>query len=151
LNIHGTYLVSAPPTRVYEGLIDPRVLERVIPGCERLELTGPDQYNAHLKIGLAALKGSYVGKVHLSDKLPDKQFTLHMDGKGAPGFVKGTAHLNFDEQGSATRITLRAQVQVGGLIAAVGSRVIEAVAKKLTEEFFQNFGKIIAGSPKSSA
>ena len=153
MNIQGAHTIAAPPTRVFESLIDPTVLQQSIPGCEKMEKTAEDQYNAHLKIGVASVKGSYVGKVRMSDKQPPHKFTLHMEGKGTPGFVKGTTRIELTDDGPATKLSYTADVQVGGLIAAIGSRVIEATAKKLAAEFFQSFAKIVqsgsSGNPKA--
>jgi carbon monoxide dehydrogenase subunit G len=143
VNIQGSHTIAAAPARVFEALTDPGILQKAITGCEKMEKTGDDEYNAHLKIGIASIKGSYVGKVRLSDKQPPHQFTLHIEGKGGPGFVKGTAAIELKAEAKATRLHYTADVQVGGLIAAVGSRMIEAAAKKLAEEFFKKFSEII--------
>src|SRR5262245_7772668 len=143
MKLQGTHSIAAPPVRVFEALTDPVILQRAIPGCEKLEKTGEDEYNAHLKIGLAAIKGSYVGKVRLTDRQPPQRFTLHLEGKGAPGFVKGTTLVELQEEGPGTKLSYNAEVQVGGLIAAVGSRLIEAAAKKLADEFFKKFAELV--------
>ena len=143
MNIQGTCTIVAPPERVFESLIDPAVLQRVIPGCEKMEKTGEDEYNAHLKIGIASVQGNYVGKVRLSEKEPPRKFTLHLEGKGAPGFVKGSSVIELKAEGPETKLTYTANVQVGGLIAAVGSRMIEAAAKKLAAEFFEKFSHVL--------
>lgn len=113
-----------------------------------MEKTGEDEYNAHLKIGLASIKGNYVGKVKLTDKKPPSEFTLHLEGKGSPGFVKGSARIELKEESGSTKLQYNANVQVGGLIAAVGSRVIEAAAKKLAGEFFQKFAELMKSQGK---
>ena len=141
--IQGTCNVPAHPARVFEALVDPAVLQRAIPGCEKMEKTGENEYNAHLKIGIASVKGSYVGKVRLSDQQPPHKFTLHLEGKGAPGFVKGSSTIELKEAAQGTQLAYSANVQVGGLIAAVGSRVVEAAAKKLAGEFFQKFAQVM--------
>lgn len=143
MNIQGSYSIDAPPSRVFQSLIDPAVLQSVIPGCEKLEKTGEDQYDAHLKIGVASIKGNYVGKVRLSDQKPPHGFTLHLEGKGAPGFVRGSSKIELKSEGEGTSLSYTADVQVGGLIAAVGSRMVEAAAKKLAAEFFVKFSKTI--------
>ena len=122
-----------------EALNDPAVLQQTIPGCEKLEKTAEDEYSAQLKIGIAAVKGSYAGKVRLSDQQPPNRFTLHLEGKGAQGFVKGTARVELKAKDQGTELGYTADVQVGGLIAAVGSRMIEAAAKKMAADFFQRF------------
>jgi carbon monoxide dehydrogenase subunit G len=145
MQVIGQHTVNAPAAKVYESLIDPAILQQAIPGCERLEKTAEDEYNAHLKLGIASIKGSYTGRVKLSDKQPPRKFTMHMEGKGAPGFVKGSTVIELKENSPATEIHYHAQVQVGGLIAAIGSRLLEAVAKKMAAEFFNKFGAVVEG------
>src|SRR5215813_13032674 len=117
MNIQGTHTITAYPAQVFDSLINPAVLQKAIPGCEKMEKTAEDEYNAHLKIGVASVKGSYLGKVRMSDKQPPHKFTLHMEGKGTPGFVKGTTRIELTEEAQATKLSYTADVQVGGLIA----------------------------------
>src|SRR5258708_39115944 len=91
MKFNATYTVSAARERVFTMMSDPAVLQRCIDGCEKMVLTGEDSYDAHLKIGIAGMKGSYVGKVQIKDKRPPESYTLLMEGKGGPGFVKATA------------------------------------------------------------
>ena len=139
MKLAGTYNLAAPREKVFAGLTDPAVIQRCIDGCEKMVKTGDDSYDAHLKIGVAGLKGSYVGKVQLRDKVPPESYTLIMEGKGGPGFVKGTAHIKLNADGGGTKLHCDADAQVGGLIAAVGSRLIEAAAKKMMDDFFRRF------------
>jgi carbon monoxide dehydrogenase subunit G len=131
-------VVPAPRDRVFAALVDPAILQTCIPGCESLVETGPDTYEATLKIGVAGLKGTYKGKASISDKRPPEALTLGFEGKGGPGFVRGSAKIALSAEGDAsTRVACEADVQVGGLIAAVGSRLVEATAKKLADDFFR--------------
>lgn len=148
--IEGTHSIAAAPALVFDRLMEPAVLQQAIPGCDKLEKTGEDEYVAHLKLGIGSIKGSYSGKVSLSDRQPPHKFTLHMEGKGGPGFVKGTSAIELTADGRATKLHYSANVQVGGLIAAVGSRMIEAAAKKLAGEFFHKFGAIVADAGKQA-
>ncbi|MDA1275681.1 MAG: carbon monoxide dehydrogenase subunit G [Verrucomicrobia bacterium] len=143
MKIEGTYSIDAAPQHVYEALNDPEILQQSIPGCEKMERTEEDNYNAHLKIGIASIKGNYLGKVRLRDKQPHERFTLEIEGKGSPGFVKGTASIQIAPDAGGSRLSYSANVQVGGLIAAVGSRVVEAAAKKMAAEFFQKFSEAV--------
>ena len=145
MTIQGTHNFPHPPAQVYEALNDPAILQQTIPGCEKLEATAPDEYSAQLKIGLAAVKGSYAGKVRLSDQEPPNRFTLHLEGKGNPGFVQGTARVELKEKNQTTELHYTADVKVGGLIAAVGSRMVEAAAKKMATDFFQKFSTALEG------
>jgi carbon monoxide dehydrogenase subunit G len=130
-------LVRAPRERVFAALIDPAMLQRTIPGCESLTAVAEDTYEATLKVGVAGLKGTYSGKAAVRDQQPPESLTISFEGKGGPGFVRGTAAIRLSEEGGATRVASDADVQVGGLIAAVGSRLVEAAAKKLADDFFR--------------
>ena len=141
MKLSATYQINAPRDKVFAAITDPAVLQRAIDGCEKMVKTGEDSYDAHLKIGLAGLKGSYVGKIQLKDQKPPDSYTLLIEGKGAPGFVKGTARVRLADKGGQTELHCEAEAQVGGLIAAIGSRLIEATAKKMMDEFFRKFAE----------
>ena len=141
MKLSATYQINAPRDKVFAAITDPAVLQRAIDGCEKMVKTGEDSYDAHLKIGLAGLKGSYVGKIQLKDQKPPDSYTLLIEGKGAPGFVKGTARVRLADKGGQTELHCEAEAQVGGLIAAIGSRLIEATAKKMMDEFFRRFAE----------
>jgi carbon monoxide dehydrogenase subunit G len=136
-------VVAAPRERVFAALVDPVILQRVIPGCESLTATAPDAYEATLEIGLAGLKGTYKGTASIRDKRPPESLTLALDGKGKPGFVHGSAAIVLSDDGAvgATRFACEADVQVGGVIAAIGSRLIQAAAKKLADDFFKQLSR----------
>lgn len=140
---------DAAPAQVFAALTDPAVLQRSIEGCEKMVKTGEDAYDVHLKVGIAGFKGSYTGKVRMSEKQPPESFTLAIEGKGAPGFLKATVRLRLAAAGARTELTGEADATVGGVIAAVGSRLIEAAAKRMTADFF---GRIAAEltSPRAS-
>ena len=132
-----TAVVPAPRERVFAALVDPAVLKRCIPGCESLVETAPDTYQAALRVGVAGLKGSYTGTATIRDRQPPAALTIALDGKGSPGFVRGTAAIALTSEANATRVACDGDVQVGGLIAAVGSRLVDAAAKKLADDFFR--------------
>src|SRR2546428_7332822 len=122
-----TYTLPAPRNRVFALLTDPTVLQRCIEGCEKMVRTSEDNYDAYLKIGIAGLKGNYIGKVQLKDKRLPESYTLLIEGKGGPGFVKGMARIQLVDKGKETELRCDSEAQVGGMIAAVGSRLVEAV------------------------
>jgi carbon monoxide dehydrogenase subunit G len=149
LKFSATYAVSGPREKIFSLITDAVVLQRCIAGCEKMERTGEDTYNAHLKIGVAGLKGNYVGKVELKNKRLPESYTLIMEGKGGPGFVKGTGQIRLLEKGAETEIQCNAEAQVGGMIAAIGSRLVEALGKKMMDDFFKKFGEEVKRSQAS--
>ena len=144
MNLEGTHLFQATLDRVWEAFNDPKVLARVTPGCERLDPIGPDQYEAVLKVGIAAVKGTYKGKLGITDKNPPTGYTLKIEGSGGPGFVRGEGRMTFEEQGGATLVTVKGEAQVGGLIAAVGQRLIGSASRMLLEQFFSSMDQEIS-------
>ena len=144
MKLAATSDISGPRERVYAALTDPAILKQCIPGCERLVAVGDDIYEATLKIGVAGLKGSYSGTATLADKQPPDAFTIRFDGQGGPGFVRGAAVIRLSDSGAATHVVCDADVQVGGLIAAVGSRLVEAAGRKLAADFFRQLTDAMA-------
>ena len=115
---------------------DPGVLARATPGCERLDPIGPDEFAATLSVGVAAVKGTYQGRLAIVDKTPPDGYTLRVEGSGRPGFVKGEGRLTLTEEGDGTLVNIKAEAQVGGLIAAVGQRLVGAAGRMLMSQFF---------------
>ena len=137
MKIEGTQKIEAPRDRIFAALIDPAVLQKCIPGCEQMEKTGENQYNAKLTAGVGPVKGVFTATVSLEQITPPEHYKLVVEGKGQPGFVKGSGELNLKEAGSATEIQYTGEVNVGGLIASVGQRMIQASANLLAGRFFK--------------
>ena len=138
--------LAADRERVFDALVDPAVIQRCIPGVESMVAPGPDAYDATLKIGIAGLKGTYTGRTTIADRRRPESLTLGVEGKGAPGFVRGTAAIQLTTEPGGTRVACDADVQVGGLIAAVGSRLIEAAARKMAGDFFEALAREIGAT-----
>ncbi|GAA4094373.1 carbon monoxide dehydrogenase subunit G [Actinomadura miaoliensis] len=137
MKVMGTAMVGAPLPRVWEALRDPAVLARTIPGCRSLEATGEDVYTMTVSAGVASVRGTYVGRVELTDPDPPRAFTLRARGQGAPGTVDATVRVRLSEDsGEGTRVDYDADATVGGMIGGVGQRVLGTVARKTAAEFF---------------
>jgi len=137
MRIEGTQELHAPRERVYAALTDPQVLQRCIPGCESLEKTGDDSYAVTIKAGIGAIKGTFKGNVHLEDMRVPEHYRIVVDGKGGPGFVKGSGDFDLEDKGGATLIRYTGEMQVGGAIAGIGQRMIEGAAKMMASRFFK--------------
>ncbi len=121
---------------MFHCLTDPEVLARCIPGCERLEKTEENVYAATIRTGVGSIKGVFSSTVRLEDMRPPEHFRLIVEGKGTPGFLKGSGDLDLEDQGETTLIRYMGEVQVGGTIASVGQRMIQATAKMMASQFF---------------
>ena len=136
MKIEGTHELNAPRERVYALITDPEVLRRCIPGCESLEKTGENTYAAIMKAGVGVVKGTFKGNVKLEEMRPPEHYRIVVDGKGGPGFVKGTGDFDLEEKDGATLIRYSGEMQVGGTIAGIGQRMIEGAAKMMASRFF---------------
>ncbi|MBI3405730.1 MAG: carbon monoxide dehydrogenase subunit G [Acidobacteria bacterium] len=141
MKLSGTRTLAASRQMVWDLFNDPERLARLLPGCEKLEPAGPGKYKVSIKFALAAFSGSYSGSVELNDRKPPQSMRMLVEGKGAPGFMKGEGQLTLEESGGTTKVTYDGEAQVGGLIAAVGQRMIEAAAKKIVQQFFDDAEK----------
>jgi len=136
MKIDGTQKLHAARERVYSALTDPKILQRCIPGCESLEKTADDTYAAILKAGVGSIKGTFKGEVRLEDMRPPDHYRIVVEGKGALGFAKGSADFDLEENDRVTTIKYSGELQIGGTIAGVGQRMIEAAAKMMAAKFF---------------
>jgi len=151
MKIEGTQKIDAPRERIFAALIDPAVLQKCIPGCEQMEKTGENQYSARLTAGVGPVKGVFTATVSLQDIVSPEHYKLVVEGKGQPGFVKGSGELNLKDAGSATEIQYTGEVNVGGLIASVGQRMIQSAANMLAGRFFKALeAETTADHPASS-
>ena len=136
MKLEGTHQLHASRERVYQSLVDPQVLRRCIPGCERLEKTGDNTFAATIRVGVGSIKGLFNGNVRLEDMRPPQHYRIVVDGKGAPGFMKGSGDLDLEEANETTIIKYVGEIQVGGTIAGVGQRMIQGTAKMMAAQFF---------------
>ena len=142
--ISRTYTFNAPPDRVWQLLMDTKVLASCIPGCERLE---PDpsaehRYRVKLAVKLAAVMGTYDGSVQLVDIQPAKSYGLVAEGRGLPGFVNGKASIALSSADNKTMLNVAGEVNAGGAIARVGQRLITSAARMMMDRFFESIKAI---------
>ncbi len=151
MKIAGSNVVEQPVEKVWDALLDPRVLVATIPGCERLVATGDNAYDMTVTAGVAAIKGTYQGQCTLSDLRQHEGLTMRLSGAGAPGTIDATVQVSFASSDGATEISNEADAVVGGMVGGVGQRMLTSVSKRMAGEFFGNVGKAIAGGPAPAA
>lgn len=136
MKLAGSAVLGIDRDRVWSALQNPAVLVRTIPGCERLEETGPDTYRMTVTAGVASIKGVYQGEVALSEPDAPQRFVLRARGQGAPGTVEATVEIRLSEIEGGTRVDYDADAVIGGMIGGVGQRMLSSVAKRTAGEFF---------------
>jgi len=136
VKISGSSTLAVPVERAYQRMQDPDALARAMPGCESLERVGPDEYRMKMKMAMASISGAFEGKVRITDQQPPSSFKLIVEGSGKIGFMKGEGLLRLAPAAEGTEVSYEGDVQVGGTIAAVGQRLIDATAKMMIRRFF---------------
>jgi carbon monoxide dehydrogenase subunit G len=136
MKLTGTQTFPASRQKVWTFLTDPQYLAKCMPGCEKLETVGENEYSGVINVGLAAVKGVYNGKVKLDEMQPPAHYKMVLDGKGKQGFIKGSGTLDLEEQNGQTLLKYSGDVQIGGPLASVGQRMIDGAAKMMIGQFF---------------
>ena len=139
MKISGEYTVNAPRQRVWETLNDVEALGSMIPGAKGLKEVGPDEYTATMDVGIGPIKTSFSGKVKISEREEPSRYKLNVEGNSRHGWMNGTGDIELEEVTSdSTLVRAEGNVQVGGMIARVGQRMLPGVSKQLMGVFFKN-------------
>lgn len=136
MKISGSYEFNAPPEKVWSVMTDPQSLRGCIPGCERLDEVGQDQYEAAVSVAVGPIRGKFDAKISMLDQEPNKSYKLVIEGRGTSGFVNGEALVTLQANGGTTTVQVEGDSQTGGLLARVGQRMVESVAKTQMDRFF---------------
>lgn len=192
MKLEGSYRIASPRHQVWNALLNPDILRRVIPGCEKLEATGDHRYNATFRAGVGQIKGVFSGEVELANLAPENSYTMRSRLKATVGFVEGTGRISLRDfeaaaqeeaspataegagsplepnalpeaeaiagqhagsEGSAeqTLVTYSGDVKIGGLLASIAGRLIEAAARKNMDDMFGNLSRELSRLASSEA
>jgi carbon monoxide dehydrogenase subunit G len=147
MDMTGEYRIAAPRTKVWEGLNDPEILRQCIAGCEEIDKTSDTEFSAKVTAKVGPVKARFGGKVTLTDLDPPNGYTITGEGSGgAAGFAKGGAKVALIDDGAGTVLNYTVQANVGGKLAQIGSRLIDATARKMADDFFSKFAALMAGN-----
>ncbi|MCL4262001.1 MAG: carbon monoxide dehydrogenase subunit G [Anaerolineae bacterium] len=144
MKINGTHTFAAPTEVIWPMLLDPQVLASVMPGCENLEQVAENEYQGILKIKVGPVQGNFNGNILLSDIQSPDSYTIAVDGKGAPGFVKGNGRLRLEPSGDSTILHYEGDAQVGGRLASVGQRLLDTSANAIIRQSLEGLEAQIA-------
>ena len=148
MDMTGERRIEAPRQTVWRALNDPVVLKASIPGCESLEKLSDTDMKATASVRIGPIAARFSGAVHLSDLDPPNGYTISGEGQGGvAGFAKGGAKVRLDDAGSDTLLSYEVHAQVGGKIAQLGARLVDASAKQMADAFFDRFSKEVAPAP----
>ena len=137
MKVQGSYEFEAPLETVWNALFDAEILARTLPGCEKLEREG-NQFRGDINVKMGPVQGKFQGKVDITDIVERQGYTMVVDGRGPAGFGKATAAMRVTAQGSGTRLDYDSDVQVGGKIASVGQRLIDASSKAIVKQSLES-------------
>ncbi|RDD63868.1 CoxG family protein [Ferruginivarius sediminum] len=150
MEMSGEQQIAAPRQTVWEALNDPEILKQCIPGCQHIEKSGDNAFNAKVKAKVGPVNATFSGRVTLSDLNPPESYTISGEGTGgAAGFAKGGAHVKLEDQGDSTLLKYDVDAQVGGKLAQLGQRLIKSTANKYARQFFEKFTEVV-GKPEAA-
>lgn len=151
MELQGTHQFKAPIGIVWDALLDPTVLSKALPGGDRLEKVGENDYKAAMNVKVGPVQGRFEGQVTLSDIVTQKSYRMKVSGTGAPGFLNGEGSLSLEENDQGTLLTYAGDVQIGGRIASVGQRLIDSTAKSIIRQGLKTLDEqMLGGGEKGS-
>ncbi|MCA1553002.1 MAG: carbon monoxide dehydrogenase subunit G [Chloroflexi bacterium] len=151
MKVNGTYTFPAPADDVWDLLLDPDVLMQVIPGLESVNIQPDGNILATATVGVGPVKGKFNGKLQLLEQQKPTHVKVVGEGKGGPGFMKGTCIIDAVEQDAATLIHYQADVQLGGTLASVGQRLVDAATNSVMQQGFERFNRVLGERHRAAA
>lgn len=135
MKVEGEYQFDGPREDVWELVRDPEVLATALPGTQSLDQVGDNEYEGAMNVRIGPVGGEFSGKVLISDEQPPESLTITLEGKGKPGFVKGSGDVNLIDQGDGTTLMkYEGELQIGGRLASVGQRLLDTTSKSMIRQ-----------------
>jgi hypothetical protein len=144
MKLEGEYIFNGPREEVWKLVRDPEVLSTALPGTQSLNKVNENEYEGTMNVRVGPVAGAFSGRLVVSDEVPPETYTLTVDGKGAPGFAKGTGHVQLVDRGDGTTLMKYAgDVQIGGKLASVGQRMVDTVSKSMVRQGLDALNKAL--------
>ena len=145
MEMKGEQLIVASQADTWAALNDPEILKGCIAGCESIERVTDSEYAVQMTARVGPVAAKFKGKLTLSDLKPPQSYSIAFEGQGGvAGFGKGGAQVQLAPEGDATRLSYQVKASVGGKLAQIGSRLVDAAARKLADDFFTAFNEKVA-------
>ena len=142
MEMSGEQLIPATQQQTWDALNDPAMLKQCVPGCESIDPLGENQYQVLMVARVGPVSAKFKGKLTLSDIQAPDSYSIAFEGQGGPaGFAKGGAHVRLTPEAEKTKLSYDVKASVGGKLAQIGSRLIDAAARKVADDFFRNFNQ----------
>jgi len=151
MEMTGEQLIHASQADTWAALNDPEVLKACVPGCETIDKTSDNEYLVQMTARVGPVSAKFKGKLTLSNVKPPHAYSIAFEGQGGvAGFAKGSADVSLAPEGDSTRLAYKVKANVGGKLAQIGSRLVDAAANKVANEFFVAFNEKV-GKPAHAA
>jgi carbon monoxide dehydrogenase subunit G len=152
MDMTGEYRIAAPRQKVWDALNDTEILKQCIPGCETITKHSDTEMSATVRAKVGPVSARFGGKVTISDRDPPNGYKISGEGTGGPaGFAKGGATVKLTDDGDGTKLSYVVEANVGGKLAQIGSRLIDASARQMAENFFAKFAQVVAAAEPAPA
>jgi hypothetical protein len=152
MELTGSRQIAADRAAVWAALNDPEVLKAAIPGCQSMSGDAASGFHATVKQKVGPVSATFQGAVTLSNVVPGESYTIAGEGKGgAAGFAKGSADVRLEDSEGGTLLSYAVKANVGGKLAQLGARLIDGFAKKMADQFFENFQAAVEGPAPGAA
>ena len=144
MKLQGEHVFDGPIEEVWEIIRDPEVLATALPGTQSLEQVGENEYVGKMHVRIGPVAGVFAGKIIVSDEVPPESCTLHVDGKGAPGFANGIGYVKlFEQDDGRTLMKYEGEMQVGGRLANAGQRLIDSASKSMIAQGLESLNSAL--------
>jgi carbon monoxide dehydrogenase subunit G len=151
VKIEGDYLFDGPREAVWEIVRDPDILATALPGTQSLEQISENEYQGEMQVRIGPVGGLFSGRVTISDEIPPESLTMTVEGKGKPGFVKGTGFVQLSPaENNKTRMQYQGDMEVGGRLASVGQRMMDSVSKSLLKQGLDSLNQALVARVSSA-
>jgi len=152
MKLQGEYRFDGPREEVWALMRDPEALASALPGTQSLEQVGENEYAGKMHVRVGPVSGVFAGRVKISDEVPPESYTLSVDGRGAPGFARGTGRVQLEAlDDGATLLRYEGELQVGGKLASVGQRLLDSVGKSMTRQGLESLNQALQARLKGEA